>query len=317
MAAFESGDEKFINLYPDILNEAYNNFEKALTMDPKLKNTIIRDATYSGLVNDFLNDAIKKFDAKDFVGALKSFEDNVKVSQSDNYAGRVDSIIIFNAGLAAYNAQLYDKAIEYFRTCTKSETEAAKPYIFISDCYLKLKDTAKAEAALIEGYNAYPDTLDIIKQATQFYIDTDNSTKAFEFVNKAIEKEPDNYVLYLVEGSLYTKMGDNEKAIEKFAKSLELNPSQFESAYNTGLCYVNIANNDLDKANQITDNKQYEAAKSAAIEEYRKAIPYFQKAEVASPTNRATLEFLREIYFKLKMMPEYEVYKKKIADLQE
>jgi tetratricopeptide (TPR) repeat protein len=317
MAAFESGDEKWTNLYPDILNEAYKNFEKAISMDPKMKNTIIKDNTYAGLVNDFLNDAIKKFDAKDFLGALKSFDDNVKVSQSDNYAGRVDTIVIFNAGLAAYNAQMYEKAIDYFRTCTKSETEHAKPYIFISDCYLKMKDTVKAEAALLEGYNAYPDTLDIIKQATQFYIDTDNSEKAFEFVNKAIEKEPDNYVLYLVEGSLYTKTGDNETAIQKFAKSLELNPTQFESAYNTGLCYVNIANNDLDKANQITDNKQYEAAKAAAIEEYRKAIPFFQKAEVANPTNRATLEFLREIYFKLKMMPEYQAYKKKIEELPE
>jgi len=30
----------------------------------------------------------------------------------------------------------------------------------------------------------------------------------------------------------------------------------------------------------------------------------------------ATLEFLREIYLKLKMMPEFEAYKKKIEDLQ-
>lgn len=317
MAAFESGDEKAINLYPDILNEAYNSFEKAVSLDPKMKNTIIRENVYAGLVNDFLNDAIKKFDVKDYAGALKSFEDNVRVAQSDNYVGRVDSVVVFNAGLAAYNAQMYDKAIEYFRACAKTKTEFAKPYIFMSDCYLKMKDTAKAEQALMDGCNAYPDTLDIIKQATQFYIDTDNSEKAFEFVDKAIDKEPDNYVLYLVKGSLYTKLNQNEKAIEMFAKSLEINPTQFESAYNTGLCYVNIANNDLDKANQITDNKEYELAKNAAIEEYRKAVPWFQKAEVANPTNRATLEFLREIFFKLKMMPEYEAYKKKIADLPE
>jgi tetratricopeptide (TPR) repeat protein len=316
-AAFESGDEKFMNLYPDILNEAYNNYEKALQMDPKMKNTLIRDNTYAALVNSFLNDAIKKFENKDFVGALKSFEDNVKVSQSENYAGVVDSIVIFNAGLAAYNAQLYDKAIGLFRTCTTSETEDTKPYIFISDCYLKMKDTVKAEAALLEGYSVYPDTLDIILQATQFYIDTDNSPKAFEFVNKAIEKDPGNYILYLVQGSLYMKTGDNETAIAKLARSLELNPTQFESSYNTGLCYVNLANNALDKANQITDNKQYEAAKAAAIEEYRKAIPYFQAAEAANPKSRATLEFLREIYIKLKMIPEYEVYKQKLNDLVE
>ena len=59
--------------------------------------------------------------------------------------------------------------------------------------------------------------------------------------------------------------------------------------------------------------------KTAAFEQYRKAIPYFLEAEKANPPTpesmKATLEFLREIYFKLKMMPEYEVYKKKLSEL--
>ena len=180
---------------------------------------------------------------------------------------------------------------------------------------MKLKDTVNAEAVLLEGVNAYPDTLDVILQATQFYIDANDSKKAFEFVNKAIEKDPGNYILYLVEGSLYMKTGDNQTAIEKMAKSLELNPTQFESNYNTGLCWVNIANGKLDEANMITDNKEYDIAKDKAIEIYRNAIPYFLEAEKANPTSRSTLEFLREIYFKLKMMAEYNVYKAKVSEL--
>lgn len=315
-AAFESNNEKFMSLYPDMLNEAYKNYEKAVEMDPKMKNTIIRDNTFSSLGNAFLNDAIKKFQDKDFIGALKSFEENVKVASSDMYVGVVDSLVIFNAGLAAYNAQMYDVAIKHFRTCTISGTEDTKPYIFISDSYMKLKDTVNAEATLLEGVNAYPDTLDVILQATQFYIDANDSKKAFEFVNKAVEKDPGNYILYLVEGSLYMKIGDNQTAIEKMAKSLELNPTQFESNYNTGLCWVNIANGKLDEANMITDNKEYDIAKDKAIEIYRNAIPYFLEAEKANPTSRSTLEFLREIYFKLKLMAEYNVYKAKVSELQ-
>jgi len=314
-AAYESGKEESMKLYPDILNEAYNNYEKSIQMDPKMKNTLIRENTYASLGNAFLNDAITKFSAKDFTGALKSFEDNLKVSTNEIYVGIVDSLVIFNAGLAAYNAQMYDLAIKNFRTCTTSGTEDTKPYIFISDSYLKLKDTVNAEAALLEGVNAYPDTLDVILQATQFYIDINNTPKAFEFVNKAIEKDPGNYILYLVEGSLYMKTNENETALAKLAKSLEINPTQFESNYNSGLCWVNIANNKLDEANMITDNKQYEIAKSSAIELYRNSIPYFLAAENANPESRPTLEFLREIYFKLKMMSEYEAYKTKLSQM--
>ena len=315
-AAFDSGDPKNIGLYPDILMEAYKNFEKAAQMDPKLKNTIIRDNTYALLGNSFLNDAITKFNEKDFAGAMKSFENNVKVAASDYYVGVVDTLVIFNAGLAAYNAQMYPEAIAHFRTCTTSGTEDTKPYIFISDSYLKMNDTVKAEEALMEGFKAYPDTLDIILQATQFYLDSNNSPKAFEFVHKAMEKDPDNYILYLVEGSLYMKLEDYPKAIESLQASLRKNQQQFESNYNIGLCYVSIANAMLNEANMIADNKEYEAAKNKAFDEMKKAIPFFLDAEKVKPDSVATLEFLREIYLKLKMMPEFETYKKKVEDLQ-
>lgn len=314
-AAYDSGDPKYMELYPDQLMEAYNNYEKAIQIDPKLKNTIIRDNAYAQLGNSLLNDAIAKFNERDFNGAMKSFERNVMISGSEMYVGMPDTLVIFNAGLAAYNAELYDEAIAHFRTCTLSGTEDTKPYIFISDSYLKMKDTVNAEAALMEGYKAYPDTLDIILQATQFYLDANNSTKAFEFVHKAMEMDPENHILYLVEGSLYMKLEDYEKAIKSLQGSLEKKSDQFESNYNIGLCYVSIANNMLNEANLIADNKEYELAKTNAFNEMKKAVPYFLDAEKVNPTSVATLEFLREIYLKLKMMPEFEAYKAKVENL--
>jgi len=314
-AAFDSGDPKFADLYPDILMEAYNNFEKAIQLDPKMKNTIIRDNAYALLGNSFLNDAINKFNDRNFKGAMESFERNVTISASDLYVGMVDTLVIFNAGLAAYNGEMYPEAIAHFRTCTESGTEDTKPYIFMSDCYMKMNDTVRAEAVLMEGYKAYPDTLDIILQATQFYLDSDNSPKAFEFVHKAMEMDPDNHILYLVEGSLYMKLEDYEKAIESLKISLEKNPAQFESNYNIGLCYVSITNNMLNEANMIDDNREYEIARDKAFEEMRKAIPYLLEAEKVNPTSVPTLEFLREIYLKLKMMPEFEEYKAKVENM--
>jgi tetratricopeptide (TPR) repeat protein len=246
---------------------------------------------------------------------MESFERNVKVAGSELYVGMVDTLEIFNAGLAAYNAEMYPEAIIHFRTCTTSGTEDTKPYIFMSDSYLKMKDTVNAEAVLMEGYKAYPDTLDIILQATQFYLDANNSEKAFEFVHKAMEKDPENHILYLVEGSLHMKLEDYPKAIESLKTSLTNNPTQFERNYNIGLCYVSIANEMLNEANMIADNKQYEIAKDKAYEEMKKAVPYFLEAEKANPTSVATLEFLREIYLKLKMMPEFEAYKAKVENL--
>lgn len=314
-AAYDSGDPKFMGLYPDILMEAYNNFEKAVQIDPKLKSRVISENAYALLGNSFLNDAISKFNEKNYKEAMLSFEKNVKVAASDLYVGMVDTLVIFNAGLAAYNAEMYPEAIVHFRTCTQSGTEDTKPYIFMSDSYLKMKDTVNAEAVLMEGYKAYPDTLDIILQATQFYLDANDSEKAFQFVHKAMEMDPENYILYLVEGSLNMKLEDYPKAIESLKTSLTKNPTQFESNYNIGLCHVSIANEMLNEANLIADNREYEKAKDKAFEEMKKAIPFFLDAEKANPSSVATLEFLREIYLKLKMMPEFEAYKAKVENL--
>lgn len=314
-AAYDSGDEKNRALYPDILMEAYRNFEKALELDPKLRNMIIRDNSYALLGNSFLNDAIEKFNDANFKGALSSFEKNIMVSGSEFYIGIIDTLVIFNAGLAAYNAEMFPEAIAHFRTCIPSGTEETKPFIFMSDSYMKMKDTTNAEAVLMEGYRMYPNMLDIILQATQFYLDTDNSNKAFEFVHKAMELDPDNYLLYLVEGSLYMKLEDYDKAIDKMKESLEKNPTQFESNYNIGLAYVNMANEMLNEANNIVDNKEYEIARDKGYDVYRKAIPYFLEAEKMDAENTATLEFLRELYLKLQMKDEYEVYKAKLENL--
>ena len=314
-AAYDSGDPKFMGLYPDILMEAYNNFEKAVQIDPKLKSRVISENAYALLGNSFLNDAISKFNEKKYKEAMLSFEKNVKVAASDLYVGMVDTLVIFNAGLAAYNGEMYPEAIVHFRTCTQSGTEDTKPYIFMSDSYLKMKDTVNAEAVLMEGYKAYPDTLDIILQATQFYLDANDSEKAFQFVHKAMEMDPENYILYLVEGSLNMKLEDYPKAIESLKTSLTKNPTQFESNYIIGLCHVSIANEMLNEANLIADNREYEKAKDKAFEEMKKAIPFFLDAEKANPSSVATLEFLREIYLKLKMMPEFEAYKAKVEKL--
>ena len=111
------------------------------------------------------------------------------------------------------------------------------------------------------------------------------------------------------------KLEDYPKAIECLQTSLKKNPTQFESSYNIGLCYVSIANNMLNEANMIADNTQYELAKDKAFEEMKKAVPFFLDAEKANPKSVATLEFLREIYLKLKMMPEFETYKLKVENL--
>ena len=107
MASFESENPKFKTLYKNPLQEAYTAFEKAMALDPKGGTTksLQVSSTYLLLGNMFINQAVAQFGEQKFDLALESFKNNIKISQSEVYVGVLDTGVIFNAGLAAYNAK--------------------------------------------------------------------------------------------------------------------------------------------------------------------------------------------------------------------
>ena len=89
-----------------------------------------------------------QFEAKDFDGALKSFETQIKITESDNYVGITDTGMYYNAGLAAANSGKHTEAIKYFEKCAEMQYLGVTPYFQISQSYLEIGDTLKAEELL-------------------------------------------------------------------------------------------------------------------------------------------------------------------------
>ena len=108
-ASFESDNPKFKAFYPDPLAEAYASYEKAIELDPKgtIKKKIITNMIYNSLAVNFITQGSARFEAKDYAGALKSFETQIKITESDKYAGAIDTGMYYNAGLAAVNSGKY------------------------------------------------------------------------------------------------------------------------------------------------------------------------------------------------------------------
>ncbi|MBE3085025.1 MAG: hypothetical protein IMZ64_02250, partial [Bacteroidetes bacterium] len=92
-ATFESENPKFKAFYPDPLAEAYASYEKAMELDPKgsLKKKIITGSIYNSLAVNLYAQGSSRFEAKDYEGALKSFETQIKITESDKYAGAIDT----------------------------------------------------------------------------------------------------------------------------------------------------------------------------------------------------------------------------------
>lgn len=306
---FKSENPKFKALYANPLEDAYAAYEKALSLDTKgtIEKKMKISSTYLSLGNDFVTQGVQKFEAKDFEGALKSFENNIKITGSDIYVGVTDSVIYFNAGLAAYNGNMFDKAIPYFTKCTEMKYGGTQAYSLLYMSYMGLKDITNAEITLKKAYEVYPDDQQVILQLVDYYMANDKLQEAFSYINLAKSKDPNNYSLFWAEGVLYMKQDKWDDAIKCLTKSVEIKGDEYNTQFNLGVCYYNKAVEMFKQAETIMDIAKYNAAIKPANETFEGAIPYFEKASTLKPTDMDSLRNLKELYFRLRTIkPEYE-----------
>lgn len=316
-AVFESTDANFKTLYANPLEEAYTAYEKALELDPKggTSKSMSLNNTYFMLANDFVNQAVEKFEAEDYASALKAFEYTIKLSESDVYVGLLDSTILFNAGLAAYNAKNYKGAIDYFKRCNATNFEGTTPYILTYQSYAALNDNVNAEATLKSTFEKFPDSTGVVLQLVDYYLRNNKQNEALNYINVAKAKEPNNFSLFWAEGVLYMQQEKYDDAITNLLKSIELNPDVFDTHFNTGVCYYNKASAMVLAANNIMDVNQYNEAVKVAREIFLKAIPFFLKARELRPDDIDALRSLKELYYRLQMNDQYNEVVKKITEL--
>ena len=306
---FKSTDPKYKELIQNPLEEAYAAYEKAIQLDPKgsIKKQMNLNGTYMLLGNDFINQGVQKYEAKDYEGALASFDFNIKVASSEMYVGVIDSGVYYNAGLAAFNGKMYDKAIPYFQKCAEMKYEGTMPYFLLYSCYMNLQDMANAEATLKKAFEIYTDDKDVMMQLVDFYINNDKLDAAFTYLNMAKEKNPNDHTLWWAEGVIYMRQDKYDEAIAVLTKSVELKGDEYNTQFNLGVSYYNKAVEMFQKANDIMDVNKYNAAVGEANKVFIKAIPYFEKANQLNPTDVDTMKNLKELYFRLRAVyPEYE-----------
>jgi tetratricopeptide (TPR) repeat protein len=306
---FRSENPKFKALITNPLEEAYAAYEKALELDTKgsIKKQMSINSTYLALGNDFINQGVQKFEAKDYEGALNAFENDIKIASSDIYVGMVDTGIYFNAGLSAYNANLYERAIPFFQKCVDMQYEGTTSYQLLYNCYHQLNDTDNAEKVLEKAFETYPTDKDIMMLLVDFYINNNKLDKAASYIAMAKEKNPNDYALFWAEGVIYMRQEKYDEAIAALTKSIELKGDQYDTQFNLGVCFYNKAVEMFQTANEIMDVDKYNAAVAEANKVFEKAIPYFVKAEQLKPDDTDSLKNLKELYFRLRMTnPDYE-----------
>jgi len=318
-AVYKSDNPKFKAFYADPLNEAYDAYEKAMQLDTKggTKKRIITGMVYNSLALDLYAQGGAQFDAKDFAGALKSFEGQIKITESDKYVGVTDTGMYYNAGLAAANAGNHQEAIKYFEKCAEMEYLGVSPYFQISQTYLEMGDTVKAESLLTSLPDKFPGNKNVTLQLIDLYIKAGKNDEALKHLAIAKADDPTNYSLHFAEGIIYLNQNKFDEAIADLTKSVELKSDLYDSQYGIGAAYINKASDMFVKANDIMDVNKYNAAIEEAMKVFAKALPYMEKANELKPNDVYAMRSLKELYYRLKMTDKYNDLKAKLDALEQ
>ena len=295
----KSTDSTIRNMVDNPVNQAYESYEKAIQIDAKVRNRV--NLQLNDLYIAAVTHGSEAFEKKDFNKALEMFELSLKIESAPIFKNIIDTSMMYNCGLAALNAKNYDKAIEYFQKAAQYGYNGGVTYSLLRSAYIEKGDSVNALKTLQEGFEKYPNDLNMIVDLVNYYIIAQKVEDALKYLNIAKEKEPNNPSFYFAEGTLYEKLNDFEKAEAAYRKATEIDPNSFNAWYNLGVLYYNKAVKIFDAATNEKDDLKYSQLLEQGNEVLKQCIPFLEQAHKIDPKEETCAKTLRGLYFRLQM----------------
>lgn len=301
-------------IHPSPLNEALNCYNKAIELDKdgKQKKKIVEGL--NDLKSKFEKKALNEYNLKEFNNSFEAFKSMVEIGENQ-LINTKDTLIIYYTGVTAKEAGKPAEAIKYFNKAIDLNYNSPSIYFDLSKAYAANGDSAQSLEVLKKGFQKHPDNLTIIIEMINYYISRGQSEDALSYLNKAKESDPNNKSFYFAEGTLYDKMGKMNEAVAAYNKAIEIDPTYFDAYFNAAVVYYNSAVKMMEEAVAEPDNKKYLEKKATADEEFKKAIPFMEKAHEINPKDRPSLETLKSLYYRLKMNDKLEETNKLLKEM--
>ena len=212
------------------LDKAVEAYRKACDLDPKgaVKS---KKSTIDGIKNIkqiYTNNGINKYLLQKYDAAAADFEKALALSdfpKDPKDTSSIDGMIAYYGGLSAFQAKNYAKAKTFFNSSIDQKYEIGRSYHHLY--LIKMEEGKKDEALKIiqDAYTKYPQEESLLYDVINYYTAEKEYDKAETYLNKAIEKYPDNLSVFGVKASIYvdqyTKSKDNYLKLRNEADSLK------------------------------------------------------------------------------------------------
>lgn len=267
---------------------------------------------------NLINGGIQYFNLEKNADALKFFATYVESASYPMLAEQnlleKDTIlpqVAYYATLAADRVGDKDAIMKYAPFALKDKDGGKFAMQLMSDAYKAKGDTAKWVETLKEGILKFPENQYFFANLVDYYSSSNQASKAMEFADGMLAKDPSNKLYLYVKAYLYHNMKDYNKAIEFYKKTIEADSQYAEAFSNLGLVLIMQAQEYSDKATTDINDPKYAAAQAVVKKYYEQAKPYYEKARELKPDQKDLwAPGLYRVYYNLNMGPEFEEIEK-------
>jgi predicted Zn-dependent protease len=279
----------------------------------KYENRKKMTADFKEMLGQYIQAGINAADARNFEKAYTLLNEYLLISDSEMFGDKpikVDTTYNDIKYYAAFYARRAEKEDEALKLLEELKPIQNKNSVFVfqmlSEIYMAKADTVKAEATLEEAVAMFPSDPNVIGSLVNHYMMTGKSEKAVENLDKLVNSDPSNVQYKVVKASvLAIQMKEFDKA-KATLEPLFADGSATKDAsilFEMGRIWALDGMNQLEKAQEIEDNNEYNKAVSEAKKCFNKALEYYEPARAIMAKDDANyltlLQSVREMYVRL------------------
>lgn len=239
------------------------------------------------------------FESNDFPTAFELFK-----QISDFFP--TDTTLALNTAIAAQSNQNFDQAIVYYKRAKDNGIKNPTVYQKLSSIYNSKFEKELAIKTLEEGIRVNAFNVNLTNDHINLLLDNEKYAEATKAIESSIKVDTKNKLLYFLYGYLQQNNKNNSTAILAYNKALNIDENYFEALFQTGLAYVDTAN---------------EMLKSSKQEDKDKFVSYINRAELAllqaheiNQNDKSTVQLLIDIYTRKNKLDKVQELRGKLEE---
>jgi len=204
------------------------------------------------------------------------------------------------------------------------KTESRLPEIVknIALIYVQKGENDLAISAIKEARAINPNDVNLILSEADLYIKIGDKNKFKELMQQAVEKDPNNAILYYNLGVINGEQGEFKVAKDYYLKALELDNTYTATYLNlVGLILegegpIVEEMNKLVTSRKRSDLDKYDQLEEQRIGLYKECLPYLEKLIEIDPTNIEALKTAKNIYYTTDDLDNFKLMNVKLQELE-